>query len=464
MGRSRLRAALALALLAAGLAACGGSRVPIRLDDPARAYRSGEPVFELEALSTVRDDTTGVDVYLSLPRSSLIYRQSAGDFLGVARWAISVEQEGRPPEVVERVDTVRVATAEAGRSAETVLRVERFDVPPGAYRVRAVLEDVGSGRRAGRLVDVDVVPPRGTPSLSSLRLEGRRPTGEVGPLVALGLPAGVDSLQVVAQATAVPDGAVLVATVSRVEIDTTAAIPISAFTPRPYSLVARGANLRDVDTVQTVRQPLADPAGALQVGVPLPSLRPGLYRISLALVTEEGAEPSDESERLVIVRRRDYPLVTRAGDLIEPLVYLADPGEIERLLEPTTVFSQQRAFDRFWGEYIDDRRVAASTVRAYYERVEEANRLFGAQKEGWKTDRGMVYVLFGPPSFVESTIDGETWTYGRGEASPPAFVFERTAGRYGEDTPLSVLTLVRDRAYHDAWLRVRRLWRTGNPP
>ncbi len=454
--------AVALAALVVGLGACGGSRVPMRLDDPARAYRSGEPSFSLEALSTVRDDSTGIDVYLSLPRASLIYRQTGGDLLGIARWAISVEREGRAPVVLERIDSVRVATAEAARSAETVLRVERLDVPPGSYRVRAVLEDVGSGRMAGRLVDVTVAPPSGAPALSDLRLEGRRATGEVGPLVALGLPAGVDSLQVVAQATAVPDGATVVATVGRIRIDTTAAAALSGFTPSPVSLVARGADLSDVDTVQTVRQPLANPAEAVDVEVPLPALRPGLYRITLALETAAGEAAA--ASRLVVVRRRDYPLVTRTGDLIEPLVYLADPSEIERLLESTGVFEQREAFDRFWGDQIDDRRVAASTIRTYYERVEEANRLFGTQKEGWKTDRGMVYVLFGPPSFVESTPRTETWTYGMGAAVPPTFVFEQTAGRAGEPTPLSVLTLVRDRAYHDAWHRVRRLWRTGSPP
>ncbi len=459
----RLGAAVALAALAAGLAACGGSNVPVRLDDPARAYRAGEPVFSLEALATVRDDSTGIDLYLSLPRSSLIFRQTAGDFLGIARWALSVEQEGRAPVVFERVDSVRVATAEATRSPEEVLRIERVDVPPGTYRVRAVLEDVDSGRMAGRVQEVQVRSESGAPALSGLRLEGRRATGEVGPLVAFGLPAGVDSLQVVAQATAIPDGSAVVATVVRIESDTTAASPIYSFTPSRVALVTRGANFASVDTVQTVRQPLANPAEAVDVEVPLPALRPGLYRLTLSLVTAPGADPADTSTRLVIVRRRDYPLVTRTGDLLEPLVYLSYPGGVERLLASTGVFEQREAFDRFWGESINDRRVAASTIRSYYERVEEANRLFGNQKEGWKTDRGMVYILFGPPSFVESTPSEERWTYGMGSSAPPEFVFERTAGSFGEPSPLTVLTLVRNRAYYDAWRRARQLWRSGTP-
>ena len=459
----RLARVVAGAALVAALSACGGARPPVRLDDPARAYRAGEPVFALEALATVQDDSTGIDVYLSLPRSSLIYRQTTGDLLGIAQWAISVEREGSAPVTIERIDSVRVQSAEATRTSEPLVRVERVDVPPGVYRVRAVLEDEASGRRAGRIETVTVRAPEAEPALSDLRLEGRRATGEVGPLVALGLPAGVDSLQVVSQVTAAPDRAVLVATVVRIETDTTAATPLSAFPPSPLSLVARGANFANQDTVQTVRQPLANPADAVEVEVPLPSLGPGLYRVALALDTA-AVDPADVSERLIIVRRRDYPLVTRAGDLIDPLVYIANPDEMRDLREASGPEAQREAFDRFWGDQMDDRRVAAATIRSFYERVEEANRLFGNHKEGWKTDRGMIYVLFGPPSFVDPRLRSETWTYGGGPSAPPAFVFEQTARTYGDSSPLSVYTLVRDRTYHDAWLRVQRLWRTGKPP
>ena len=73
----------------------------------------------------------------------------------------------------------------------------------------------------------------------------------------------------------------------------------------------------------------------------------------------------------------------------------------------------------------------------------------------------MAYVLFGPPAYVDRTPTGETWTYGGGGAAPPVLVFEQTAGGPGDPSPTSVLTLVRDRQYHEAWLRARRLWRTG---
>jgi hypothetical protein len=42
------------------------------------------------------------------------------------------------------------------------------------------------------------------------------------------------------------------------------------------------------------------------------------------------------------------------------------------------------------------RRIAA----LYYRRTAAANRLFSNYKAGWKTPRGMIYILFGPPLYA----------------------------------------------------------------
>ncbi len=442
------------------LAGCSGGIAPPRLDAGAIAYRAGEPAFVLDAVATLRDGESGIDIYLGLPPASVVHRQSGGAFVGVARWTVTVESEGEPPVLLTPVDTLRGASGEAAASEVPGWRVERADVPPGRYVVRAVLEDRASERTAERLVEVEVRTPGASPSLGSLRFEGVGLDGRTGPVDAAAVPAGLDSLRVVVQALGLPEEAVTTLTVDRVQADTAAASSLFDFTPSPVSLVARGIDGSETEPVQTVRQPVSNPDEALDVLAPLPSLRPGVYRVRIDLEGPAGAALAT-AERLIVVRRRDYPRVTRLGDLIAPLVYLADDREMEALRSAEDPGAMQRAFDRFWGARLDDRRLAASTVRAYYERVEEANRLFGTYKEGWKTDPGMVYILFGPPRYVESTPEVERWIYGAGSASAGTLVFERTAGRPGQRSAFSVLTLTRDRSYGDLWRHVRRQWRTG---
>lgn len=450
-----------MALLIGG---CGGAVPPVaRIDANAAAYRAGEPVFVLDAVASVRDDAPGVDVRLGLPPSSLVFRPSGEGLLAVAEWVVTVEQEGGGPRALSSRDSVRVEAAEAARSVTPAWRAERFDVSPGRYVVRAVLEDLASGRTAERQVQVVVVAPSAAPALGGLRLEGEAPSGGIAPVDVSAVPARLDSLRVVAQATGLPDEAVTVLTVLRLTADDAPARRMDDFIPLEGSLAARGVDASRVDTVQAVRQVVLNPADAVDVEAPVPPLDPGVYRAEIRLLDPDG-ETLDASERLFVVRRRDYPQVTRLGDLIGPLAYLARPGDLDAITEAETPAAQRRAFDRFWGERLDDRRLATATVRAYYERVEEANRLFATYKEGWKTDQGMLYVLLGPPGFVETTPTGERWSYALGGAGPSLFVFERTAGRPFENAPFSVLTFQRSRAYADLLRHVQRQWRSGVVP
>ena len=40
-------------------------------------------------------------------------------------------------------------------------------------------------------------------------------------------------------------------------------------------------------------------------------------------------------------------------------------------------------------------------LNEYYRRIEYANKKFKALGEGWRSDMGMIYVTFGPPTNVE---------------------------------------------------------------
>jgi GWxTD domain-containing protein len=465
----RLGLALCAALAAAGLAACGGGG---RLDGAdagrSRAYAPGEPAFDLEAVATVRADTPGLDIFLSLPRASVVYRSDGAGRSATVRWSLTVQREGAPDaasrRTLTRIDTLRAT--ESLRPGAPLVRSERLDLPPGDYRVEAVAEDGATGRVAVRTVRARIPEPTAAPSVTGLRLEGLLDSTGFLPLVALALPARLDSLRAVAQVLGVAEAARVEVVAVRVPSDQEPAALPYAFTPMAGALASRGVDLSgdDADTVAVSTQALEDPAEAVTVIAPVAALEPGVYRIALAVRAAGSGAALGRAERLVVVRRADYPRLTRLGDLVEPLVYLASSREWARLRATADPLEQRRAFDRFWGEHLDDRRVASAAVRAFYERVEEANRTFAAHKDGWKTDRGMVYVFFGEPDDVQREMDAETWTYGSGAGAAPAFRFVRTADPRRHGTPYDVYTLQRDAAYESAWRRASRMWRRGEVP
>ena len=452
------RASLLLALV---VAACGGSRPPARVDATAQSYRAGEPGFAADAVATVRDGETGIDIALGVPPSSLDFRATGDSLAAIARWTVTVEAPGQPARTLSPVDTLGATATRQTLSPQPVWRTVRVPAPPGFYRVGVTLEDRASERTAQRELRVEVLSPTERAGLGAIRLRRRTDRGPE-PVDAVSVPAGLDSLRAVVQATAVPAGAETALSVVRLRSDQAPAPPPTSFTPVPGTLPRRGVDPSQTDTVQAVRQPVERPAAVLDVEARLSPLAPGVYAVRLDLLGPDGV-PLDTEDRVIVVRRRDYPALTRLGDLVEPLAYLGSEREVRAIAEAEGA-AQRAAFDRFWGERLDDRRLAAATVRAYYDRVEEANRQFATYKEGWKTDPGLVFILFGPPRYIEATPDGERWVYGQGGAAPPYFSFERTAGRAGESGLFSVLTLVRDRAYNDAWQRARSQWRSGVVP
>jgi GWxTD domain-containing protein len=116
---------------------------------------------------------------------------------------------------------------------------------------------------------------------------------------------------------------------------------------------------------------------------------------------------------------RYFPNVEEIDQLIEPLAYLSTKVEFKRI---TDAQNKKIAVDDFWLERAGNVDRARELIRIYYNRVYFANYYFTNNREGWKTDRGMVYIVYGPPQNIVKSTDEEKWFYYR-RGSGPAIVF-----------------------------------------
>lgn len=76
----------------------------------------------------------------------------------------------------------------------------------------------------------------------------------------------------------------------------------------------------------------------------------------------------------------------------------------------------KESFDSFWMNTYSTKSRARNAIRKYYNWIENANTLFTDFKPGWKTDRGMMYIVFGKPNEVYRTGSLEEWYYDDGSA------------------------------------------------
>ncbi|GAA4366997.1 hypothetical protein GCM10023185_38480 [Hymenobacter saemangeumensis] len=199
--------------------------------------------------------------------------------------------------------------------------------------------------------------------------------------------------------------------------------------------------------------PVLDSATAAP-GQPLRFEQPGLYALKVGGLG--GVAPHTIA---VLVADNNYPALTTAAELIEPLLYLTTSQERQRL---TDAPAPKRAVDKFWLDAArGNQSQGRELIRRYYGRVEAANRLFAAHKAGWLTDKGLLYVVLGPPPSVRRLASGEErWFYPEAGVggSPVTFSFRPKPSTFAPD----YYELVRRPEYELLWYAAVEQWRT--PP
>ena len=122
----------------------------------------------------------------------------------------------------------------------------------------------------------------------------------------------------------------------------------------------------------------------------------------------------------------------------------------------------KNAIDRFWLSNVRNSNKAREVISLFYERVEEANKQFSNFKEGWKTDTGMMYILFGPPMYVNSYTNQMVWSYSYNREDPESnFIFDRPKLKT-KFYPFDNYVLRRSNYYYNVQRRQVERWLSGS--
>jgi GWxTD domain-containing protein len=152
-----------------------------------------------------------------------------------------------------------------------------------------------------------------------------------------------------------------------------------------------------------------------------------------------------------------FPDVTSPKQMIDALRYLTSKKEFEEL---NSGESPKSMVDNFWLTHGGNEEKTRILIRKYYGRVREANKFFSSYTEGWRTDRGMIYVIFGSPGTVYRSNESESWTYGTPNSSLALnFFFIKVNNPFTEND----FTLSRSPTYESNWYRAVEIWRQGRP-
>ena len=159
-------------------------------------------------------------------------------------------------------------------------------------------------------------------------------------------------------------------------------------------------------------------------------------------------------------KRRDRALEKELASpykkwLEEDVVYIITPEERSSFLRLQTNEEREQFIEQFWLRRNPDPDSPENTFKEeHYRRIAYTNEHYASGIPGWKTDRGRIYIMWGPPDEVESHPSGGSYERpakeGGGETS--TYPFEDWRYRYlegiGNDVNLEFVDPTMTGEYH----------------
>ncbi len=399
---------LVFCLALAGITACGGGsgerptpRADALVARPLQTYRqlgllAGPPEFPAVVdVATVAGpaDSAYVLLSMSLPNSALRFHRDPVGFQASYNVAVEFRQDAQVKRRIARREVVNVPSfAETGRTDESIVFQHAVLLAAGQYEVGLHAAAEGS-RRGFEAVDTIVVPaygPGGSPMAGPVVVyEGNgRTSKEALPDVIL------NPRHTVAYGGADP----------RLYIEWYGAgelVPLSVrvFDEREDSISAFQA---------------AVPAGEAEVrhafvDLPVGDLPLGRIWVEIAAAGRARARTP------LVISISDQWMVANFDDVLQFLRYIATNRELEELREGTPQERRER-WELFWARRDPIPATPSNEYRdEFFQRVRYATEHLGEPGglSGWRTHRGEVYIVLGPPTFQQE------WYVGRADLGQP---------------------------------------------
>jgi GWxTD domain-containing protein len=151
----------------------------------------------------------------------------------------------------------------------------------------------------------------------------------------------------------------------------------------------------------------------------------------------------------------NFPKSATPTEMLEPIRYLTSAKEFKKLQKEP---NRKIAIDKFWLNRTGNIARAKELIRIYYTRQKLANKYFTSYKEGWKTDKGMIYMIYGDPTIVYKSDKLEKWIYGENQTNAGLiFLFERNIKSIYQNDYI----LTRSVNYKASWYQAVDTWRNG---
>ncbi|TYP92770.1 GWxTD domain-containing protein [Fodinibius salinus] len=338
---------------------------------------------------------------------------------------------------------------------------KQLQTTSGPQKIYATITDKNSGKKITREATISIPNPNNNKkNLTNIRVLGKDTDTNLSwvPITTYNIPSRIDSLLFRFQITnySAANPLTINAQLMQIKSDNSVARPMFFSNYSSATIEYTGINYDDKNVLKKSSRKLYD-KGNVFIEFRFEQLGIGNYRFKAQTQNNDQIVKARDFG----VKSKNYPTLQTPRELARPLIYLMNDENYEDLLAIDNQDSLKTAIDKFWLKKIGNKVKARKVLKKYYNRVEEANKQFSNFKEGWKTDPGMVYILFGPPVFVQNTLGEMKWNYSNNVVnSRRTFIFNQPKIN-NESFPFDHYLLQRNQSYYSLAFQQRQLWLSG---
>ena len=134
--------------------------------------------------------------------------------------------------------------------------------------------------------------------------------------------------------------------------------------------------------------------------LPLADMHYSNYTLFLTAEDSKGNKATTKTNFRVRIRGVNFD-VENMDEAVKQLIYLASDRQIKEMMTGSEI-EKTTKFKQFWSA-LDPTpgTMENELMEEYYRRIAFSLEAFTVIQEGWKTDRGMIYILFGPPDEIQ---------------------------------------------------------------
>lgn len=368
---------------------------------------AGQIFFDALAFAGEGGEDARLDLYLGVPYSAVDFEREAGGFS--ARYRVELKVESLVGTIFDSTLTRTLTTSDYARTSGDVPMFDffqkRLPMLPGDYTVTATVLDYGTNLTHTIKKSVTVIDfPAYKFALSGLMLVSR--------------------IRERSEGTGYAITPMLTDNVSLAKGWYFLFFEAYNYTGVDSFLLTASYRSEGGDSIWSETYGKNIPQGRTQqwLRIPTEGIARGAYIAQVVAVRADmPADTLAAAKRLVGFLGTAEGMPMSAGELderISRLRYVATQSEIDYLESGGTFRERQARYAEFW----DERDPTPGTplneaMTEYFRRIDYANKNFRSYAEGWLTDMGRIYIVYGPADRVDRdpfTTDGkprETWEY-----------------------------------------------------